>query len=259
MLARLGHASGETHVSHAPILQNTFGRHPGPYNRTVHGGVFDVKGLLFDFDGVLADSNAAVIRHWTAFAQRHGLDPESVLHGAHGVRGVETIATLRETYKLTYDVAAEFAWFEKLEVEEAADVTALPGAAELLVSLPVEKWGIYTACTRNLILGRLNGAGLPIPRVLVTADDVTSGKPNPEGYRKLAQELNFDPRDCVVLEDAPAGVEAGLGAGCSVIALATTHAPERLSHADVVIPDLRSLGAKMVGELIQVTVDLPRA
>jgi sugar-phosphatase len=225
----------------------------------VHGGIFEVKGLLFDFDGVLADSNAAVIRHWTAFAERHGLDPERVLHGAHGVRGAETIATLRETYNLTYDVAAEFEWFDELEVEEAADVTALPGAVELLDSLPAQTWGIYTACTRNLILGRLKGAGLPVPRVLVTADDVTSGKPSPEGYKKLAQELGRDPEDCVVLEDAPAGIEAGLSAGCLVIALATTHARDRLSHADVVVADLRSVRAQVVGELIQVTADQPRA
>ena len=189
---------------------------------TIHCG-----GLLFDLDGVLADSTPAVARVWTIFANKHGFDPEETVRRAHGR---PSIATIRELLP-NANHNAENAVLERMEIEDIADVVALPGAAELLHALPADKWTVVTSCTRALALVRLRAAGLPTPAQMVTSNDIVDGKPSPEPYLKGAELLGLAAADCVVVEDAPAGIRSGKAAGARVIALQTTEHDSLLREA----------------------------
>ena len=189
---------------------------------TIHCG-----GLLFDLDGVLADSTPAVARVWTIFANKHGFDPEETVRRAHGR---PSIATIRELLPNANHIA-EDAVLERMEIEDIEDVVALPGAAELLHALPADKWTVVTSCTRALALVRLRAAGLPIPAQMVTSNDIVNGKPSPEPYLKGAELLGLAAADCVVVEDAPAGIRSGKAAGARVVALQTTERDSLLREA----------------------------
>ena len=176
------------------------------------------SALLFDLDGVLIDSNPAVSRVWSAWAEERGFDPAEVVAHAHGR---PSLATVRK-YLPTADHEAENREVERREIKDVEGVVLLPGARELLQSLPPDRWTIATSCTRPLAEVRLRAAGLPVPERLVTSTDVTHGKPNPEPFLKAAAKLGFPASACVVLEDVPAGIRAGKAAGSRVIALRTT-------------------------------------
>ena len=184
-------------------------------------------GLLFDLDGVLADSTPAVARVWTIFANKHGFDAQETVRRAHGR---PSIATIRELLP-NANHNAENAVLERMEIEDIADVVALPGAAELLHALPADKWTVVTSCTRALALVRLRAAGLPPPAQMVTSNDIVNGKPSPEPYLKGAELLGLAAADCVVVEDAPAGIRSGKAAGARVIALQTTEHDSLLREA----------------------------
>ena len=177
----------------------------------------ECSALLFDMDGVLIDSTPAVERVWTEWAINHGFEPAEVVRAAHGR---PSITTVRE-YLPNADHLAENREVERREIEDLEGIVALPGAMELLNALPRERWAIVTSCTRPLAEVRLRAAGLPRPIVLITSSDVKNGKPAPEPYIKAAQVLGFAADDCVVIEDAPAGVRAGKSAGAKVIGLST--------------------------------------
>ena len=185
------------------------------------------RGLLFDLDGVLADSTPAVARVWTIFANKYGFDPEETVRRAHGR---PSMATIRELLP-NANHKAENAVLERMEIEDIEDVVALPGAAELLHALPADRWTVVTSCTRALALVRLRAAGLPIPAQMVTSNDIVNGKPSPEPYLKGAQLLGLAAADCVVVEDAPAGIRSGKAAGARVIALQTTERDSLLREA----------------------------
>lgn len=176
------------------------------------------QALLFDFDGVLVDSFAVVERVWTEWADDRGVDRE-VLDHIHGVRAIELVQELVPHL----DAAAEHDRLEQREIDLVHEARAMPGAAELLAGLPTDRWAIVTSGSRRLATNRLEAIGLPIPDVFVTADDVDEGKPAPAPYLLGAERLGFEPGDCVVVEDAPAGVLAGRRAGMRVIAVSTTH------------------------------------
>ncbi len=176
------------------------------------------SALLFDLDGVLIDSTPAVARVWTHWATEHGLDPATVVHLAHGRPSLTTIRELLPNS----DFDRENREVERREIEDLDGVVVLPGARELLDALPPERWTIATSCTRRLAEVRLRAAGLPIPKTMITSTDVKIGKPDPEPYLKAAANLGFAAADCVVIEDAAAGVRAGKSAGARVIALLTT-------------------------------------
>jgi mannitol-1-/sugar-/sorbitol-6-phosphatase len=197
------------------------------------------RGVLFDLDGVLADSTPAVARVWTIWANKHGFDPEETVRKAHGR---PSLATIRELLPHA-DHAAENALVEGMEIEDVEDVVALPGAAELLRALPAEKWTVVTSCTRRLALVRLRAADLPIPAKLITSNDITNGKPHPEPFLQGAKLLGFAPAQCVVFEDAPAGIRAGKAAGMRVIALQTTEQDDflRQAGADWIVADCSSV------------------
>lgn len=196
-------------------------------------------GVLFDLDGVLADSTPAVARVWTYWAMKHGFDPSEVVHKAHGR---PSISTVRE-YLPEGDAEAENREIEQREIEDVGDIKALPGAVELLQALPPDRWTIVTSCTRPLAIVRIRAAGLPLPKYLVTSSDITRGKPDPEPYLKGAAKLGLAASDCVVIEDAGAGVRSGKAAGARVIALRTSHAEAelRVAGADWIVDNCASL------------------
>jgi sugar-phosphatase len=185
------------------------------------------RGVLFDLDGVLVDSTPAVARVWAWWAREHGFDPEEVVKKAHGRPSITTIRELLPDA----DHAAEDREVERREIADVEGVIPLPGAMELLQALPLERWAIVTSCTRALAHVRIAAAGLPKPNHLVTATDVRHGKPHPEPYLKGAQILGIPADDCLVVEDAPAGIRAGKAAGARVLALRTTASDAELQQA----------------------------
>src|SRR5215470_19253909 len=176
------------------------------------------EGVLFDLDGVLVDSTPAVARVWAWWAKQHGFDPEDTVRRAHGRPSISTIRELLPNA----DHAYEDREVERREIEDVEGVVPLPGALELLTALPLDRWAIVTSCTRRLAYVRIRAAGLPEPKFIVTSDDITSGKPDPEPYMKGAKAMSFPPSECIVIEDAPAGIRSGKAAQARVIALQTT-------------------------------------
>jgi len=185
------------------------------------------SAVLFDMDGVLIDSTPAVARVWTRWAIRRGLNPDKVVQMAHGRPSRTTIRELLPDA----NIDLEDREVERQELADLDGVVLLPGARELLDSLPPDRWTIATSCTRALAEVRLQAAGLPIPKNMITSTDVKIGKPDPEPYLKAAAKLGFAASDCVVVEDAPAGVRAGKAAGARVIALLTTMSRRDLEDA----------------------------
>ena len=179
------------------------------------------SALLFDMDGVLIDSTPAVARVWHRWAVEHGFDPETVVHMAHGRPSRTTIRELLPDAD-PHDIDREDRQVERWEMEDLDGVVLLPGARQLLDILPPERWTIATSCTHPLAEVRLRAAGLPIPRTIITSSDVKNGKPDPEPYLKAAAKMGFAASDCIVVEDAPAGIRAGKAAGARVIAFLTT-------------------------------------
>jgi len=147
--------------------------------------IFSAKAILFDMDGVLMDSTPSVERVWRTWAVKHGLDPEHIADQAHGRRSIETIRAVAPEL----DAEKENLKVEQMEIDDKEGVTALPGAAELLAHLPADKFAIVTSATRPLAVARLGYAGIPVPRYMITADDVANGKPSPEPFLKGAALL----------------------------------------------------------------------
>ena len=197
------------------------------------------RAILFDLDGVLVDSTACVERHWRMWAQRHGLDAEYVLADSHGRRTIDTIRAVAPELA-TEDEAAQL---EQAGALDTVGIVATPGAAELLAALQSVPWAVVTSGSLLMATTRLRFTELPFPQVLITADDVDQGKPAPEGYLKAANLLGISPQDCVVIEDAPPGIEAGRAAQATVIGVATTYPPTALREASFCIPNLTSLRA----------------
>ena len=171
-------------------------------------------------DGTLINSIPATERVWSRWALKHGLDVATFLPTMHGVRGIDTITRLGLP---GVDPVAEAKQVEREEIEDVEGVLPIPGAIAFLSALPAGRWGIVTSAPVALAHRRLAAAGIPLPTVIVTADDVTRGKPAPDGYRLGAERLGFDPADCLVFEDVPAGILAGEGAGAHVVVMTATH------------------------------------
>jgi sugar-phosphatase len=183
--------------------------------------------LLFDLDGVLIDSTPAVARVWHQWAIEHGFVPEEVVAHAHGRPSLSTV----RDYLPNADHEAENREVERREIADIEGIVPLPGALELLTTLPEDRWSIATSCTRALAEVRIRAAGLPLPKNMVTSTDITHGKPHPEPYLKAASILGFPAAECIVLEDAPAGIRSGKAAGAKVIALSTIAQESTLREA----------------------------
>lgn len=208
---------------------------------------FEVDALLFDMDGTLVDSTAAVLRAWQTVAAEFPIPPERfAVVPRHGRPSVEILADLLPAGSPHRDlIPAAAARMDELEQTDTGDVVLLPGAASLLAAAPAGRWAVVTSASRPLAKVRLCAGGIDAP-VLVTIDDVSRGKPDPEPFLLGAELLGVPPERCLVFEDAPAGLAAARAAGAATVAVATTHAAEELD-ADVVVADL---SAVRIGGLI---------
>lgn len=173
--------------------------------------------FLFDMDGTILTSIPAVIRAWTAWANRVGVDVDAVMHYLHGRPARDTISHFAPAGT---DVAEEVAWLDAREFEDLDGIAPIPGAIDLLNRLPRNRWAVVTSANRALATVRIKAAGLPLPDLLISSDDVTHGKPNPEGFAKAARLLGFASENCLVFEDTIAGLEAGTGSGAQVMRIA---------------------------------------
>ena len=196
-------------------------------------------GAKAAFDGVLVNSAELVERTWRVWAARHHLDAEKVIAVAHGRRTVETVGILAPHLAVDAEVAA----LESSEMITSEGVYEIPGARELLEKLPSERWAVVTSGIRAVAEFRIRLTGLPMPSVMICAEDLSRGKPDPEGYLTAALRLGRASKDCIVIEDAPAGIEAAHNAGMRVIAIAATYPADQLSAADLVVERLIDLTA----------------
>ena len=194
-------------------------------------------------DGVVIYSKPSVERTWAKWADRHGLDADDVLAAAHGRPTLETVLLLQPQL----DAAAATEWVERTEMDDPDGVVAIAGARELMATLPTDRYAVVTSATRRLAEARFAQVGLDLPAQIVTADDIASGKPDPEPYLAGATRLDVPAADCVVVEDSPAGIASGVAAGATVIGLATTYPGSELGGADVVVDNLRALSVSDAG------------
>jgi len=193
-------------------------------------GTFDA--VLFDMDGTLVDSTPAVERSWATWGLEYGLT-RSALEAGHGQPASQLVKSLLPADRIDEGLRR----IEALELADVQDVTVLPGAVELLAAMPADRVAIVTSATRALASARIHAAGLTAPAVVVTFDDVSRGKPDPEPFLAGAARLGVDPERCLVIEDAPAGIAAGRAAGCMTLAVTTT-SPRELLDADIVVDSL---------------------
>jgi sugar-phosphatase len=202
------------------------------------------EAVLFDVDGTLVDSRVPVERAWLVAAEEFGVDPDPLLADCHGHRTEETA---RDYFPagLQRQVVARV---DALELSAVNGIRATAGAAELLARLPEGRWAAVTSGGRRLMTARLRSAGLPVPHVLIAAEDVTRGKPDPEGYLLAAARLGFEAAACLVVEDAPVGIRAGRAAGATVAVVTTTYPAARLESADLIVGSLEELGLIQVDD-----------
>lgn len=207
----------------------------------------EFDAILFDMDGTLINSSHACARIWGRWAEHYGLDKEQVIHQSHGRRPEDTALSILGAEA---DIKSAVELFTKEEAKEK-EVTTITGAKELLEQLPPNKWAIVTSSTENIAKERLAYCKLPYPASLVTAEKVTKGKPDPEGYLLAAKELGVDIKKCLVIEDAPGGIEAGHKAGAFVIVLATTYDRSKFPD-EVVLNDLSEIKLTQTGNNLRV-------
>ena len=206
----------------------------GPNSKSL---TISVRAVLFDMDGVLISSTEADARSWLRWAKLHGMEDTFSIHETHGRRTIDTIRALRPDL----DQTTEIERMEDFDVEDTAGLTVYPGVRELLTALKPTQWSIVTSASDRVMRHRLGVLNLPVPPKVVTSESVNLGKPNPEPYQLGASQLGLQPVDCLVLEDSPSGIRAAKTAGCFVIAVASSHAPEELKEADWIVSSLEDL------------------
>ncbi len=205
------------------------------------------KAVLFDMDGTLVDSTRVVELAWGWWAARHKIPVEAVLSFSHGRPNIATI----EYFSPTRDHGEELEEMKRYEETHLEGVLAVPGAAQVVHALKNHRWAIVTSAWRALAEARVVAAGLPLPKVIVPADEIRNGKPHPEGYLRAAERLGVTPKECLVFEDTRPGIEAGLNAGMQAVALLTTFPAEDLRHHPV-IRDFRDVRIHPSGECLEV-------
>jgi len=195
------------------------------------------EAILFDLDGVLVDSTKSVVTVWTAWSEKNGILPARTLDVIHGRRTMEALQILAPHL----DLKSEAEKIESGITHKKEGTVAIPGAAKLLRSLPNDRWCVVTSGLKEFAKVRLKDANLPIPQILVAADDVINGKPDPEPYLKGAQLLKIDPSKCIVIEDAPAGIRSAHAGGMKAVGITTTYPAAELGEADAVIQTMSQI------------------
>jgi sugar-phosphatase len=211
---------------------------------------FRCSAILFDLDGVLVDSTPSVSRQWSLWARENNIDPDKAVQSVHGRPTIEGVRLLPPHL----DAEAEAKKIEQSEMDDNEGVVVMPGAAKLLESLPTTRWCVVTSGTRRLAFSRLKVGNLPVPEVLISADDVVNGKPDPEPYLKGASLLKMRPEECLVIEDAPAGIAAAHAAGMKVVALTTTYPAFALQEADAIVPAIVDVSVSISDEGLTVSL-----
>ena len=209
---------------------------------------FECEAIIFDMDGVLVDSEVLNEKHWKLWAEKEDVSLEWIMSIHHGVPAEQTIATVAPHL----NAATEARWFEENLSRDLDGLLAFEGVHELLNSLPEGKWAIGTSAPKIIAFNRMEYLELPVPPVVVTIDDVENGKPAPDPYLKAAKGLGIDPKHCVVIEDAPAGIKAAKTAGARVVAIPTTNTADALSEADVVVSRFADITVEIKGETLAV-------
>ena len=181
--------------------------------------IFFCDAILFDMDGTLIDSTAAVERQWRRWAAVHGLDAARILAVSHGRRTIETMRDVAPHLQMTERDAA---LFDEEEGHDSEGVVPVAGSRQVLDSLPADRWAVVTSAGTELARIRFGQAGLPMPQVLISADEIREGKPHPEGYLAAAGRLGIQPSQCLVVEDTPAGIQAGVAAGMQILSIGNT-------------------------------------
>ncbi|MEO6952568.1 MAG: HAD-IA family hydrolase [Polyangia bacterium] len=214
--------------------------------------VVETSGLLFDMDGVLVSSIASVNRSWRTWAVRHGVPGGATIEVPHGTRALDIV----RAWAPRLDPAVGLREIEEIEEIDLEGLEALPGARELLHVLPPDRWAIVTSATRRLLEVRLAAAGLPVPAHVVTAEMVTHGKPHAEPYQRGAALLGLAPSACIVAEDAPSGVAAGVAAGARVLGVLGEQDPAALEQEGVtwMVPSLARVTVVRIGTTISLAL-----
>ncbi|OJT52725.1 HAD-IA family hydrolase [Pseudomonas moraviensis] len=198
---------------------------------SAQASVFDraFGAFLFDMDGTVLNSIAAAERIWSAWAVRHGVDVETFLPTIHGARAIDTITRLNLP---GVDAEQQAAFITAAEINDVEGIVEIPAAAAFLNALPKNRWAMVTSAPRDLALRRMAAAGIPEPAVMITAEDVKAGKPDPAGYLLAAKKLGVEPADCLIFEDAAVGIQAAEAAGAALMIITATHQhPIETAHA----------------------------
>lgn len=208
------------------------------------------QAILFDLDGTLIESTSYIERLWQDWGVKHGVTPQHMSEVMHGRRGVEIISIFAPHLSIQEETHA----LETAEMLNMDGMKAYLGAKELLSALPQKQWAIVTSGSMRVASARLNYAKLPAPEVFITADDVTAGKPAPDAYLLAASRLNVKPSECVVVEDAPAGIQAAKAAGMKAIGIVSTQPKEVLNKADVVVQQLADIKVQSTGNQLNIQI-----
>ncbi|MGB9290989.1 MAG: HAD-IA family hydrolase [Terracidiphilus sp.] len=208
-------------------------------NPLAHSVSMNVSGVLVDMDGVLIDSTARDERCWLRWARFHGMEKEFSIKATHGRRGIDTLHNLRPDL----DPIVELNRLEYFDEEDGDCPAIYPGVREFLGQLEPKTWTIVSSASERLMRNRLRLAGFQAPLEVVSANRVTRGKPDPEPYQVGAAILGLVPSQCLVIEDAPSGIESGKAAGCKVLAVITSHSALELAKADWIVPSLEHVHA----------------
>lgn len=198
-------------------------------------------GIIFDLDGVLVDSTTTIERHWWDWATKHGIDPAESLHAILGLTTAEGIRLVAPHL----DAEAEADEIDSAEAKDTEGVVAYEGVEALLEAIPAGWWSVATSGTRDTAVARMITAGLNVPDVLISANDVVRGKPEPEPYLLAAERMEVQAEGCVVVEDSSGGIRAGLAAGMRVIGVASTHTPEELEMADTIVKTISEINVSV--------------
>jgi mannitol-1-/sugar-/sorbitol-6-phosphatase len=213
--------------------------------------IIECKAIIFDLDGTLVDSIECVEKTWNTWCKKYNISLDKFSPAMHGITSYQTIKTIAPDLD-TDKVVVEF---DEIELKQTEGLKLIPKADKILNELPPEKWAIATSGSKKLATTRLSYIGLPIPKIMITADDITNSKPNPEPYLLAAKHLGIPADDCVVFEDSLAGIESGKAAGAKVIGLTALFKKDKLSKTDAVINDFSDIKIEIKDNKLKIHIN----